>query len=303
MKKLLLILLVTFIAATGVFANGDNESGNNTQVAVNTNALEDAANAYFADMPGSRIIKSEDLFVKMDAGEDMLILDIRKADAYGKSHLKGAVNVPWGPAIADALEWLPEDKTVYVNCYSGQTAGQAVSVLNVAGIKAQSIKYGWNLGISKTEGYKAYTTADAVMSPDVSGVKYDPEIKAAVQNYFTVIPDSGSNIWPASKLKEAIDAEEKMTVVSIRQTDAYAGGHIEGARNIPWAKGMQESFSTLPKDEQIVVYCYSGQTAGQTVGILRLLGYDAVSLKSGMGTPVTGNSGWVNEEYPVVSSN
>ena len=141
------------------------------------------------------------------------------------------------------------------------------------------------------------------MSPDVSGVKYDPEIKAAVQNYFTVIPDSGSNIWPASKLKEAIDAEEKMTVVSIRQTDAYAGGHIEGARNIPWAKGMQESFSTLPKDEQIVVYCYSGQTAGQTVGILRLLGYDAVSLKSGMGTPVTGNSGWVNEEYPVVSSN
>ncbi|RKX82058.1 MAG: hypothetical protein DRP58_10875, partial [Spirochaetes bacterium] len=90
MKKLLLILLVTFIAATGVFANGDNESGNNTQVAVNTNALEDAANAYFADMPGSRIIKSEDLFVKMDAGEDMLILDIRKADAYEKSHLKGA---------------------------------------------------------------------------------------------------------------------------------------------------------------------------------------------------------------------
>jgi len=298
MKKLLLILLIAFIAAAGAFAGGDNE--NTTAVEVNNHALEDAANAYFADMPGSRIIAAKDLFTKMDAGEDMLILDIRKADAYGKSHLKGAVNAPWGPAIASALEWLPDDKPVYVNCYSGQTAGQATAVLNVAGIKAQSIKYGWNLGISRTEGYEAYTTTDAVMSPDVSGVKYDPEIKAAVQNYFNAIPEGGSNIWPASRVKEAMDAEEKMTLVSIRQTDAYAKDHIEGAVNIPFKKGMQEKFSTLPKDETVVVYCYSGQTAGQTVGILRLLGYNAVSLKSGMGTSVTAATGWMNEEYPVV---
>jgi rhodanese-related sulfurtransferase len=97
-----------------------------------------------------------------------------------------------------------------------------------------------------------------------------------------------------------MDAEEIMTIVSIRQADAYAEGHIEGAINIPWGAGMQESFSSLPKDEKLVVYCYSGQTAGQTVGILRLLGYDAVSLKSGMGTPVTAPSGWANEGFPVV---
>ena len=63
---------------------------------------------------------------------------------------------------------------------------------------------------------------------------------------------------------------------------------------------MQEKFSDLPKDETFVVHCYSGQTAGQAVAILRLLGYDAVSLKSGMGTPATGGSGWANEGFPVV---
>lgn len=270
------------------------------EAVVEVNAVEQAANAYFADFPGNRIIPTDKIMEMMDAGEDFFLLDIRKAADYEKGHLKGAVNAPWGPAIAEALAWLPDDKPVYVNCYSGQTAGQTVAALNVAGIQAQSIKYGFNLGISKTEGVDAYMTTEVTAAPDASGVKYDADIKAAVEAYFNVIPDKGSNIWPASKVKEALDAEELTTVVSIRQQDAYDAGHIEGAILIPWGKGMQEKFVDLPKDETFVVHCYSGQTAGQAVAIMRLLGYDAVSLKSGMGTPVTGASGWANEGFPVV---
>lgn len=273
------------------------ESANTTEV----DPVEEAALAYFSDFPGNRMITPEDVFSEMDAGKDILLLDIRRAEDYQAGHIKGAVNAPWGPAIAEALAWLPDDIPVYVNCYSGQTAGQAVAVLNVAGIQAKSIRYGWNLGISKTEGYEAYVDTESVPTPEASGVKYDPAIRAAAEKYFNAIPDGGSNIWPASKVKEAMDAEEDIFILSIRQPDAYAEGHIEGAVNIPWGAGMQEQFaSTLPDDKQIIVYCYSGQTAGQTVGILRLLGYNAVSLKSGMGTPATGNSGWANEGFPVV---
>ena len=268
--------------------------------AVQVNPVEEAALAYFADFPGNRIIPPEDIFGKIDAGEEMLLLDIRSADDYAKGHLKGAVNAPWGPAVADALNWLPDDVPVYVNCYSGQTAGQAVAALNVAGINATSVRYGYSLGVMKTEGYEAYEETTANPAPEASGVKYDPAIKAAVTEYFNAIPEKGSNIWPSTKLKEAMDAEEDLMVVSIRQADAFTAGHIEGAVNIPWGKGMQEQFSTLPKDKQLVVHCYSGQTAGQTVAIMRLLGYNAVSLKSGMGTAVTGASGWVNEGFPVV---
>ncbi len=306
MKKLtaILILLAVLFVPAAVFANGDQEAASapatEVKAAPQVDTVAEAANAYFAEMPGSRIIASADLFAKMDAGEDMLIVDIRSAADYEKGHLKGAVNAPWGPAIADALAWLPDDKPVYVNCYSGQTAGQTVAVLNVAGIQAQSIKSGWNFGISKTEGYEAYTTTEAALTPDASGVKYDAAIKAAAEGYFKAIPDAGSNIWPASKVKEALDAEDDITIVSIRQPDAYAGGHVESAINIPWAKGMQEKFTALPKDEVIVVYCYTGQTAGQTVGILRLLGYNAVSMKSGMGSAATGGTGWGEEGFPVV---
>ncbi len=297
-NKIVLLLLIVAFVFFGVSCSKKEEAVNADTPAVNT--VEAAANAYFAEMPGSRIIPTADLLKKMDAGEDFLILDIRKADVYGESHLKGAVNAPWGPAIADALAWLPDDKPVYVNCYSGQTAGQAVAALNVAGIQAMSIKYGWNLGIAKTEGFEAYTTKEATMAPEASGVKYDADVKKAVEAYFKAIPESGNNIIASAKLKEAVDAEEAMTIVSIRKADAYAEGHIEGAINIPFAKGMQEKFTTLPKDEKVYVYCYSGQTAGQTVGILRLLGIDAVSVKSGMGTGGTGASGWNNEGMPVV---
>jgi rhodanese-related sulfurtransferase len=63
---------------------------------------------------------------------------------------------------------------------------------------------------------------------------------------------------------------------------------------------MEKDFTMLPMDKKVVVYCYSGQTAGQTVAALRLLGYDAVSLKGGMGVGSNDPLGWSNKGYPVV---
>ncbi len=49
---------------------------------------------------------------------------------------------------------LPDDKTIYLYCYSGQTAGQTTALLNVAGFDVKSVRYGFSLGISKVEGYE-----------------------------------------------------------------------------------------------------------------------------------------------------
>jgi len=271
---------------------------------VEVNTVEVAANAYFADYPGARIIPTADVFAAIDAEEDIFLLDIRKAEDYAAGHLKGAVNAAWGsPALAEALNWLPDDKPIYVNCYSGQTAGQTNAVLNAAGFNVKSIKYGWKLGIAKTEGFEKYVSTDAEMAPDASGVKLDPAEKKAAMGYFNNLkadPETPSNIIASAKVKEKLDAEEDVVVVSIRKPEDYAKGHIEGAINIPFGKGMQANFTQLPKDKKVLVYCYSGQTAGQTVGIMRLLGYDAASIKSGMGTGGTAGSGWGNEGFPVV---
>lgn len=67
--------------------------------------------------------------------EDAVILDIRSAEDYAKGHIQGAINVPYGMDVAASLEKIPSDKTVYVYCYSGQTASQTALLLNLAGKK------------------------------------------------------------------------------------------------------------------------------------------------------------------------
>src|SRR6056297_3098525 len=96
--------------------------------------VAEAVNNYFAEMPEDIYkIGQADFIEKGANGEDMFVLDIRQADAYEEGHVLGAYNAPWGPAISENLDKIPTDKTVYVYCYSGQTAGQAVATLNMAG--------------------------------------------------------------------------------------------------------------------------------------------------------------------------
>ena len=307
MKKLLLILLIAFIASAGAFANGDNEANSTTAVEVNNNALEDAVNGYFANMPSNNYkIGQKDIVDMVIAGKDMVILDIRQADVYGESHLKGAINVPWGNELYNQLKYIPRDKEVFINCYSGQTAGQAVALLNIAGINARSINLGWNFGISKVEGLEAATETEANFLDTSKTWETDPQIDAAYKAYYAGLADVKGTTFGNYKIsednaKKIIDSgDTDVKFLSIRQADAYAEGHIATATNLPWGKGMNEMFASLPADQKIVVYCYSGQTAGQAVAGLKLLGYDAVSMNGGMGVGANAPIGWTNKGYPVV---
>ena len=291
MKKLLALLLSLVLISVSFVAFAEE-----------TSAVTEAAMAYFANYDGSKVvIKPADLFAKMDAGEDMLILDVRQADAYAEGHLIGAVNVPLGMAIAESLANIPDDVQLYVYCYTGQTASQVTALLNVAGRYAANIQSGFINGISKTEGYEAYITTDvATLTDDVYDV--DPEIQAAITAYFEdMVSKAGTtftyNNFKSASLMEVMDAElEGYFVYDVRQADAYAEGHIAGAVNNPYGAGMQEFFAEqLPTDEIVIVHCYSGQTASQTVAILRLLGYDAYNLSGGM------NNGWLAAEGECVT--
>ncbi len=266
----------------------------------------DAAKAYFANMQADGYkIPHKDFIDKVKANEDMFIMDIRQAKDYDQGHVKGAVNVPWGEAIAQNLANLPKDKPVFVYCYTGQTAGQTVALLNVAGFDAKSVTFGWNLGISKVEGVADVTETKTNAVPE-GKTQVDPKIQTAITNYFTEMAGLKETTYANYKIsednaKKALDSTDpNVMFLSIRNAEDYAKGHIAGAINIPFAAGMQESFGQLPTDKKIVTYCYTGQTAGQTVAILRLLGYDAVSMHSGMGTASTPGAGWANKGFPVV---
>lgn len=86
-----------------------------TEQVEQADVVKDAANAYFANMPENIYkIDEKELVEKVKAEEDILVVDIRSNEDYNKGHLKNAVNIPWGPAIAENLENLPVDKDIYL---------------------------------------------------------------------------------------------------------------------------------------------------------------------------------------------
>lgn len=301
MKKAIFLLLALALVAGFGFANGDGEA--EASAAPMVDVVEDAALAYFSDFAEGGYIIKEDVFLgKVQAGEDMFILDIRQPDVYAEGHVAGAVNIPWGPELAAKINMIPQTGQVYLYCYTGQTAGQTVAVFNAAGIPVKSVRYGFVRGISTVEGFEASISTDSADMPQMT-YDIDPATQAAVDAYFG---DFGAapfknNIVAAADAAAILDAgDDSVQFVDLRKADDYAKGHIEGAISLPYGAGMQAGFGDLPADKKLIVNCYSGQTAGQTVGILRLLGYDAVSINSGMGTPKTGAKGWVNEGFDVV---
>ncbi|MCF7927696.1 MAG: rhodanese-like domain-containing protein [Spirochaetales bacterium] len=312
MKKLfpiLLVLLLVLSAAT-VTAKGQQEGAQGEQQA--QEAAEPAvdvtelAKDYFDEYPqGGYIIKEEMLLEKLQNGEDMFVIDIRQPDAYAEAHVTGAVNMPWGPDFAQYLASIPQSGQVYLYCYSGQTAGQTVALLNLAGIPVKSVRYGFNYGFSKVEGADEFIDTTEVAVPSANN-EIAPAVQETVDAYYKEFEELAgtpfaNNIISSENAKKILDAEDdSVQFVDIRRKEDYDQGHIETAVNIPYGADMHEMFGSLPADKKLIVNCYSGQTAGQTVAILKVIGYDAASLKGGMGTPKNEPMGWVTEGYPVV---
>ena len=123
------------------------------------NTTEEKAKQYFANYPSDKHVVSVERFLEILGSEEKnCVIDLRSAEDYAKGHIEGAVNIPYGTAVADALEQIPNDVPVYVYCYSGQTASQTVALLNLAGKNAYNVSGGFDKGISKAENTAKFLT-------------------------------------------------------------------------------------------------------------------------------------------------
>lgn len=262
------------------------------------------ATAYFAQFPeDTHVISAKDFLARVKSGENLFIMDLRSAEDYAKGHVKGAVNVPFGSDIAKALEQIPDNQPVLVYCYTGQTASQATALLNVAGKPATNVRSGFK-DLSADENFAALSATAPTALPNAA-YPVDEQVAKAIADYFAEMEaETDYKKFNASpkQVKELSDSEDSsVEIVSVRKAEDYAKGHIKGAKlNIPFGKGMQAQFDKLPKDKKIIVYCYSGQTASQTLAILRLLGYDAYSMSGGIGS-AEAKTGWLGEGYTLVT--
>jgi 3-mercaptopyruvate sulfurtransferase SseA len=60
-------------------------------------------------------VTPEQAYARIQAGEDLVILDVRSASAYQAGHIQGAINIPWAN-LKDDYSQLPKDRFILLYC-------------------------------------------------------------------------------------------------------------------------------------------------------------------------------------------
>ena len=252
-----------------------------------------AAKDYFAQLAtGNNLINAADLKKMLADNPDALFLvDIRRAADFEAGHIEGAYHSEWAD-LGKVLEKIPTNRQVVVICYSGQTAGQALGALKLAGFNAKSLLSGMNAWKDEptVTGMNALSSRNNVSSPKGE----EQEILwEAVRGYFASVGKDGNKLIKSQDLYDALEANPKaFKVIDIRGEKDFNEGHVIGSSHTAWAQ-FGSILSELNKKDKIVIVCFSGQTAGQTVGVLRTIGFDAYSQLGGI------NNGWKPAGLPL----
>jgi rhodanese-related sulfurtransferase len=98
-----------------------------------------------------------------------VIVDVREADEYAQSHVKGALNLPLSE-IRDRTDELPKDQPIYVHCRSGQRSYNAVLALQKMGFNNVYNVSGGFMGLSFFEYFNDVTTG---REPIVTDYNFD----------------------------------------------------------------------------------------------------------------------------------
>jgi rhodanese-related sulfurtransferase len=303
-KYLLPILLFSLIASLGFFSACNNDDDpepiqiNEAEVLVEY--LESAASPLGKDFVSTdlpTIISATDVN-SMNLLGTVYIIDIRSAGDWADGHIANAVNVAAGD-ILDHMEStdLSAYEKVAVVCYTGQTAGWATSILRIMGYdNIYSMKFGmsaWHNHFAaswKTNTSNMYSTqfvTDATMKNAPGELPVLSTGKTTGQEILEARVDAVlmEGFGAAATTGQAVFANlNNYYVVNYWSEADYTGlGHVPGAVQYTPKTSLKLSadLKTLPTDEEVVVYCWTGQTSAFLTAYLRILGYNAKSLKFG----------------------
>ena len=94
---------------------------------------------YIIDNIESGLVKQWQVKTDLDG----VYLDIRDEESFKKSHIDGAINIPFN-RLRENIHLLDKSKKIYINCYSGLTSYLASRMLTLEGFECYNLKGGYN---------------------------------------------------------------------------------------------------------------------------------------------------------------
>ncbi len=81
-------------------------------------------------------VTATELKQKMDAGEDIQLIDVRQPDEYAFAKIKGAKLIPLGE-IVQRMDEIDAGKETILQCKAGGRSAKAIEMLTRAGFKGK----------------------------------------------------------------------------------------------------------------------------------------------------------------------
>jgi rhodanese-related sulfurtransferase len=290
------MLAILFLAFFAVSCEDDEDPINEAQLLVEY--LESAQGGNYAATAMAAIKTAEHVKTLNTAGTNYII-DIRAADAYAAGHVANAVNV----AASDVFTHLEgttadDDKDeIHIICYSGQSAAWATSLLRIAGYdNVFSMKWGMCSWHADFAGSWNNNTSNMYSSQFVDGnvekgaVGELPVINTGKTTGEEILMVRVAEMFEAgfgatgAGAAEVFGALDNYYVANYwAEADYTHYGHIPGAMQYTpkTSMALDTELKTLPANETVVVYCWTGQTSANMAVYLRTIGYDAKTLKFG----------------------
>ena len=106
-------------------------------------------------------------------------------------------------------------------------------------------------------------------------------------------PRGGYGDVTVQEARRLIEDKPGLVILDVRTASEYEEGHIEGAVNIP-VQELSVRFDELSIDDELLVYCRTGNRSAQAVDVLLDLGFTKIHHMN------EGITGWTEAGYPVV---
>jgi len=237
--------------------------------------------------------------VNESLGKSILVVDLRSSKQYSEGHIQSAVNKKFEELpfyFETGIKPFEYDKIIIVSD-DGQLSSYTTCLLRLKGYgNVYSMRWGmsawnnrfaqegWLKGVSGKFETKLETTVNerpsVLRMPELkTGLSTGAEIGTA--RFHKLFEEGTGDVLITAD--EVFGNPQKYYIINLERKDKYEDGHIPGSvRYKPEGTlGFTDEMASIPVDKPIVVYCGTGHNSGFATAYLRLLGYDAHTLKYG----------------------
>lgn len=270
----------------------------------NFSSLSKALGEYVERRYDTPRLSAETLKAKIDAGENIVILDTRPFDEYQAISIPGGIDAPGPELLYRAFDQVPDSTTqVVVNCAGRTRAIIGAQTLINAGFPNPVVSLENGTTAWLLAGYQPGRGADAVADvPSEENRARAAAAAEAVARRFGIREISRAELDSA----RASADERSVYLFDVRTEEEFDGGHLDGFRSVPGGQLVQKTdFHIGSRNGRVIlVDDADGVRARTTAGWLIQLGLPdvAVYLLNSDDELVTGAvSAPVDESAPTVT--